>query len=101
MPAGSDFSATGQISCVRDRDAAEEMCDFGVVREENSNGFIMVFWPDTGNRVIYYEMGTPVAYDEAEADGGAEMTTTKDGDTFIVFVGESRFEIPEAAITGG
>jgi hypothetical protein len=101
MPDGSSFSATGQISCVRDRDAANAMCDFGVVREGNGNGWVMVFWPDGGSRVIYFENGTPVSFDKAEADGDAEMTVNKDGDTFIVFVGEARFEIFEAVIAGG
>lgn len=101
MPDGSDFSATGQIRCVRDRDAADEMCDFGVVREGNGNGSITVFWPDGGSRVIYFENGTPVRFDQSGADGDVEMTATRDGDTNIVFVGESRFEIPDAAIFGG
>jgi heat shock protein HslJ len=101
MPEGSSFSATGQIKCVRDRDAADAMCDFGVVRESNGNGWMMVFWPDGGSRAIFFENGTPVRYDESEADGGAKMTVTRDGDTSVVFVGESRFEIPDAAIYGG
>lgn len=101
MPDGSSFSATGQIKCVRDKDASDAMCDFGVVREGNGNGWVMVFWPDEGSRVIDFENGTPSGFDRAEADGDAEMTVNKDGDTFFAFVGEARFEIPDAVINGG
>ncbi len=101
LPDGSGFTASGQIKCVRDKDAADAMCDFGVVREGNGNGWVMVFWPDTGSRVIYFEDGTPSSFDSSAADGDAELTATKDGDTHIVMIGDSRFEIPDAVIYGG
>ena len=101
LPDGSGFTASGQIKCVRDKDAADAMCDFGVVREGNGNGWVMVFWPDTGSRVIYFEDGTPSSFDSSAADGDAELTATKEGDTNIVMIGDSRFEIPDAAINGG
>ena len=101
LPDGSGFTASGQIKCVRDRDAADAMCDFGVVREGNGNGWVMAFWPDTGSRVIYFENGTPSGFDSSAADGDAELTASKDGDTHVVMIGESRFEIPDAAINGG
>jgi hypothetical protein len=101
MPKGSSFSATGQLKCVRDQDAPEAYCDFGVVREGNGNGWVMVYWPDAGNRVIDFQNGRPVGFDQSEADGDAEMTATREGDNNIVFIGESRFEIPDAVIWGG
>ena len=100
-PEGSSFTATGLMDCVRDRDAADATCEFGVVREGNGNGWIMVFWPDGGSRVIYYENFTPSNFDRAEADGDAEMSVTQDNGLFVVFVGEARFEFPEAVMTGG
>jgi hypothetical protein len=60
-----------------------------------------VFWPAGGNRVIYYEDQTPVRYDESQADGGAKMTVGLEGDTYIVKIGDQRFEIPMAVISGG
>jgi hypothetical protein len=98
---GTEFNAMAQVSCVRDRDAAEANCEAGVVREGNGNGYVQVFWPDHGSRAIFFEDNTPVAFDQSQADGDAQMNVTRDGDRFIVFIGESRFVIPEALITGG
>jgi hypothetical protein len=102
LVAGTDFNATAEIECTRDRDAATAMCQAGVVREGNGSGFVTVFWPDAGSRVIFFENNTPVRYDESEADGGAAFSATQDANgTFTVFVGEARFVIPEALIVGG
>jgi len=99
---GTDFNATAQVACVRDMDAAEAMCDAGVVRNGDGTGFVSVSWPDGGSRVLFFENNTPHHYDESQADGGAQMTVTRDArDDFVVFVGQSRFVIPEAFITGG
>jgi hypothetical protein len=52
-------------------------CKFGVVRKGDGNGSITIFWPDGGNRVIFFEDATPMTYDQSEADGGAKMTVGK------------------------
>ena len=101
MVAGTDFNATGSIACVRDRDAADAQCEFGVTREGNGNGMLTIFWPDGGARVIFFEDGTPVYFDQSQADEGKELTVTREGDNSIVFVGEERFVIPDAVIFGG
>jgi hypothetical protein len=99
---GTDFNATGPVACVRDMDAAETTCEAGVVRNGDGTGFVHISWPDGGSRVIFFENNTPHHYDESQADGGAQMTVSRDdrGD-FVVFVGEARFVIPEALIAGG
>jgi hypothetical protein len=101
LPSGSAFAAAAQIACTRDADAAEAQCDAGVVRQGNGNGYVKVFWPDDGNRVIFFENGTLTAYDQSEAYGGAVMTVSRDGDTSIVLIGAQRFVIPDAFILGG
>jgi hypothetical protein len=101
MPAGSGFTATGQISCVRERDAASAMCDFGVIREGGGKGSITVFWPDGGNRVIFFKGNKPSSYDQSEADGGAQMTVDENNGMFSVRIGDQRFELFEAIMTGG
>lgn len=98
---GTDFHATGMIDCVRDADAPVASCDFGVKRQGYGNGAVTVFWPDGGSRVIFFENGTPVSYDQSQADAGKEMTVTRDGDNSIVMVGPERFVIPDAVIWGG
>ncbi len=97
---GTDFNATGIMSCARSRGQPMTQCRFGVKRKGNGNGSITVFWPDGGNRVIYFEAGTPAYYDQSEADGGARMTVGKEDDLFTVRIGTQRFEFPEVVITG-
>ena len=100
MPNGSDFTASSIIRCERPGTGAAQ-CDAGVVREGNGNGFVMVFWPDTGNRVLYFEAGEVIRYDESEADGGAELRVTREGDRQFVTVGDARFELVDAFLIGG
>jgi hypothetical protein len=99
--AGREFTATGNIPCARNRGQPMGSCRFGVVREGNGNGHITVFWPDGGNRVIFFEDNTPMRYDQSEADAGARMTVGNDADLYHVRIGTQRFEIPEAVMTGG
>ncbi|MCB1420263.1 MAG: hypothetical protein KDJ74_15170 [Notoacmeibacter sp.] len=99
---GTDFNATGEVGCAREAGQPMGRCNFGVNREGNGNGMITVFWPDGGTRIIYFEMNTPTSYDQSQADGGAEMTVSRD-DTYLytVTIGDQRFEIPEAVMAGG
>ena len=61
----------------------------------------MVFWPDGGTRVLYFENGRISGYDESEADGGAKLTVTRRSDVQIVSIGDARFEVFDALLTGG
>jgi len=98
---GTGFHATGQIPCARVVGQPMGSCRFGVRREGGGSGSITVFWPDGGNRVIFFSKGAPSRYDESEADGGARMTVHREADLFRVRIGDQRFEIPEAALVGG
>lgn len=102
LVSGTAFNATAQVSCTRDRDATEALCDAGVIRAGDGSGEIRISWPDGGGRVLFFENNVPVSYNQSEADGGAEMTVSRDenGDV-VVFVGEARFAFPEAFMTGG
>lgn len=98
---GTEFNATGQIPCARSAGQPMGQCDFGVKREGNGSGSITVFWPDGGNRVIFFKMNTPSSYDESEADGGAKMKVDENNGIFTVKIGEQRFEVFEAVMAGG
>jgi hypothetical protein len=100
LPAGSDFTASSIIPCERPGTGSAQ-CDAGVVREGNGNGFVMVFWPDAGSRVLYFENGEIVRYDQAESDAGAELRVARDGDRQIVTIGDARFEVFDALLVGG
>jgi hypothetical protein len=98
---GTDFNATGNIPCARVAGQPMGSCRYGVRREGGGSGSITVFWPNGGNRVIFFKHGTPARYDESQADGGARMTVRREADLFRVRIGDQRFEIPEAALVGG
>jgi hypothetical protein len=100
LPKGSSFTASTIMACARPG-TGEGQCDAGVVREGNGNGFVMIFWPDAGNRVLYFENGEIVRYDQAESDGGAQLSVTRNGDLQIVTIGEARFEVVDALLVGG
>mgnify|MGYP002862414484 CR=1 FL=1 len=97
----TDFNATGNIPCARAGGQPMGSCRFGVRREGGGSGSITVFWPDGGNRVIFFRNGAPSRYDQSQADGGARMTVRREADLFQVRIGDQRFEIPEAALVGG
>ncbi|WP_237214826.1 hypothetical protein [Falsiroseomonas oryziterrae] len=99
---GTGFHATGQLPCAREQGQPMASCRFGVERTRGrGNGQVTINWPGGGTRVIYFEDGTPVRYDQSQADGDARMTVGRQGDTFHIRIGHQRFEIPEAVITGG
>jgi len=99
---GTNFNATGQLACARMAGQPMTQCKFGVVRKGNGNGSITVFWPDGGNRVIFFEDETPMSYDQSQADGDAKMTVGKsDNGIYTVKIGDQRFEIVDSIITGG
>lgn len=98
---GTQFNATGEVGCARDAGQPLGQCKFGVIRQGGGKAELTVFWPDGGSRVIFFEGGQPVRYDESQADGGAKLSFSKNADLFTVTVGTQRFEFPEAAINGG
>lgn len=76
-------------------------CRFGVHRKGNGNGWITVFWPGDGNRVIFFEDNTPMSFDHSQADGDVRMTVGHEADLYQIRIGAERFEIPAAVMTGG
>jgi hypothetical protein len=100
-PEGSGFTATGLTECSRTPGAPMQTCEFGVVREGNGSGMVLVFWPEGGSRAVYYADGAPVSYDQSQADGGAQLTATRQADAYLVVIGDQRVLLPDAIIFGG
>jgi hypothetical protein len=100
-PEGTAFTATGLTECTPPGETATLTCEFGVIREGNGNGIVLVFWPSGGPRAIYFENGTPVRFDQSEADRGKTMTVTRESDASVVSIGEERYFLPDAIIYGG
>ena len=97
---GTPYHATGQVPCRMGEGAADGGCDFGVVREGNGSGTVTITKADGRTRTIFFKDGQPTGYDQSEADPG-EFRATKEGDRYIVLIGEERYEVPEAVIFGG
>ena len=51
-------------------------------------------------RVIIFEKGSAIGYDQSQADSG-EFKAKKEGDLNIIHIGEERYEIPDAVVLGG
>lgn len=100
-PEGTAFTATGLTDCTPPGETAMRTCEFGVVREGNGTGMVLVFWPWGGPRAIFFENGTPVRFDRSEADRGKTMTVTRDADASVVAIGDERYFLPDAIIFGG
>lgn len=98
---GTRFNATGNIPCARHAGQPMTSCRFGVVRGGDGAGEVTVFWPDGGSRVIVFKNSAPAAFQKSSADGDLRMDVARKADLFMIKIGPQRFEIPEAAITGG
>lgn len=98
LVAGTNFNATGEIPCARQTGQPMLSCRFGVIRQGNGSATARIFWPDNGERNLYFENGK-VSSSDAESRVG--VSSEREGDLNKVFVGtEERFEIPDAVIFG-
>jgi heat shock protein HslJ len=97
---GTDFDANADIPCTMGEDEPPQSCSFGVVREGSGSGMVTITKPDGRTRSIFFENGQAMGYDASEADPG-EFRASRGGDSAIVYIGEERYEIPDAVIYGG
>ena len=93
---GTSFDATGLVACAARIGEPIRQCPFGVVREGPGNAGLWVALGDGVERQILFEVGAPVATNSAYT-----MSFEKAGDLFLIRVGDERFEVPEAVVTGG
>jgi hypothetical protein len=95
-----DFDASGNIPCSMGGGAPTGSCPFGVTREGGGSGMVTVTKPDGRSRVIFFENGTATGSDTSQADPG-EFRAEKESDMSIIYIGEERYEIPDAVMFGG
>jgi len=93
---GTSFDATGSVACAARIGEPIRQCHFGVVREGPGNAGLWVALGDGIERQILFEGGAPVATNSAD-----NMSFEKAGDLFLIRVGDERFQVPEAVVTGG
>lgn len=96
-----DFDATGSVGCAEHDGQPLRQCRMGVARDGGGTAVVVVTRPDGRKRFIFFERGEPISADTSQADGYGEFSTARGGDLSLVFVGEERYEIPDAAVFGG
>jgi hypothetical protein len=93
---GLPFDATGFVPCAAHMDQPMRQCPFGVIRQGPGNAGIWIALGDGEERQILFESGTPVTTDSTDTLRFETM-----GDLFMIRVGDERFEIPDAVVSGG
>lgn len=96
-----NFDATGQIPCAQAAGQPTRPCDFGVARDGGGNATVIITKPDGVKRAIFFIDGQANSADTSQADGYGEFKADKENDLHLIRVGEERYEIPDAVITGG
>jgi hypothetical protein len=71
-----------------------------VVRTGTGSGTVTVTKPDGRTRAIFFEKGRATGYDMSQAEPG-EFSARKRGDMNLIGIGQERYEIPDAVISGG
>ena len=97
---GTGFHVTGNIPCSMGKGQPTGSCVFGVKRESNGSAMVTVTKVDGSQRVIFFEKGRAIGYDQSQADSG-EFKAQKEADLNIIHIGEERYEIPDAVVLGG
>ena len=95
------FDATGQIPCAQAAGQPTGPCDFGVARDGGGTATVIITKPDGVKRAIVVLDGKANSADTSQADGYGEFKAEQENDLHLIRVGEERYEIPDAVITGG
>jgi hypothetical protein len=99
LVAETDFNATGNIPCARYKGQPMSSCKFGVIRRGGGSATVRVFWPDGGERNLYFEKGK---VNSSDSQSGGNISTEREEDLNRIFIGSNeRFEIPDAVIYDG
>ena len=98
--AGTHYNATGNIPCKIGKGQPTGSCAFGVTREGNGSGIVTITRPDGRTRAIFFENGKAIGADTNQADPG-EFNARKESDLNVITIGDERYEIPDAVISGG
>jgi len=97
---GTNYHATGNVTCSMGDGKPAGSCPFGVTRRGNGSADVTVTKPDGRKRIIFFEKGKAIGADTSQADPG-EFSASKQDDIYIIRIGKERYEIFEAIIFGG
>lgn len=94
------FDSTGPLPCAFGAGQPLGQCESGVARAGGGYATVVVKKPDGRTRAIFFRMGKPIGADTSQADGYPEFRATKEGDVYLIRVGNERYEIPDVVILG-
>jgi hypothetical protein len=97
---GTSYHATGEVPCSMGKGKPTGSCPFGVTREGAGSGIVTITKPDGRTRAIFFENGKATGCDASEADPG-EFRASRESDLHVVRIGDERYEIPDAVVSGG
>ena len=95
-----DVDATGTIPCSLRPGQPTFRCDFEVARAGGGYASLRVVGPDSHERIIFFRMGIPIGVSSSEASPVGPFSATKESDLNMIRVGEERYEVPDAVISG-
>jgi hypothetical protein len=95
------FDSTGKVPCAQYKGQPMGQCDFGVKRTGNGSATVVVTQPGGLKRTITFVGGRATSTDAARTGSGAAFSAQREGDLNVIHAGEERYEIPDAAVSGG
>jgi hypothetical protein len=95
------YDATGKAPCASRKGQPMGQCDFGVTRTGNGDATVVITQPDGRKRTIVFAGGRATGADISQADGNVAFSAQREGDLNLIRVGDERYEIPDAAVSGG
>jgi hypothetical protein len=98
---GQHYDATGKVPCAQYRGQPMGQCDFGVMRRGNGDATVVITHPDGRKRSIVFVGGRAAGGDISQADGGAAFKVQRESDLNMIRVGDERYEISDAVVSGG
>jgi len=73
----------------------------GVARTGNGDATVVGTRPDGRKRTIVFVRGRATGADISQADGNVTFSIQREGDLNMIRIGDERYEIPDAAVSGG
>lgn len=95
------FDAIGHLPCAQGAAADPAPCEFGVARDAGGSAAVVVIRPDGTRRALFFQDGGFLGADTSQADGYPATGARRDGDRTVVSVGDERYEVADAVVSGG
>ena len=97
---GTEWHATGTLTCMEIGGANPTDCAFGVKRLGSGSALVEVTGTDGVKRTIHFREGRAESY-ETGSESGFALKQARSSDNTIVTLAEQRYVIPDAVIYGG